>query len=141
MALVTDVQLTPGKQKLFKRHFEKAMKGEDVLDALQHLRRSLPGPLIVIWDHLSAHHDGQVQQWIESEPDLYQEWLPPYAPNLNPEELCNGNIKVHLRGATPETTEQLRRQVDREFARLRRRPDLLITFFKHVGLLDVTRIT
>jgi len=127
--------------RLLKRHFDHAVHGCDMIDALTHFRRHLPGPLILIWDRLSAHQDHEVQQWISTDPDLSVEWLPPYAPNLNPEELCHGNVKVHLRGAMPQTIEQLRRQVDREFARLRQRSDLLLSFFQRVGLQGVNHIT
>lgn len=123
--------------RLLKRHFDHAVKGEDVITALTHFRRHLPGPLIIVWDRLSAHQSLQVTQWIARQTQLYVEWLPPYAPTLNPEELCHGNVKRHLHGATPATIEQLQRQVDREFARLRKRPDLLMMFFKHTGLQGV----
>ena len=124
--------------KLFKRHFRRAVHAEDVLIALRHFRRHLPGPLIIVWDRLSAHRAKCVQQFIANDPELYVEWLPPYAPDLNPEEPCHGNVKQHLRNATPATVEELRAQVNRGFARLRQRPDLLQSFFHHAGLTDVT---
>lgn len=135
--LSTVVALTTSG-KLLKRHFHRAVRGEDVLLALRHFRRHLPGPLIIVWDRLSAHRDKQVQQFIAHDADLYMEWLPPYAPDLNPEEACHGNVKQHLRNATPATVEELRSLVDGNFARLRRRPDLLQGFFHHAGLIDVT---
>jgi len=127
--------------RVLKRHFDHAIKGEDVLVALKHFRRHLPGPLIIVWDHLSAHQNPVVKEWIASQTDLYVEWLPPYAPTLNPEELCHGNVKRHLHGATPASVEQLRKQVDREFARLRKRPALLASFFEHAGLKVVNFTT
>lgn len=139
-ALSTVVALTTSG-RLLKRHFDHAVRGPDILVALRHFRRHLPGPLIIVWDRLSAHRDRQVQQWIAADPQLCVEWLPSYAPDLNPEEGCNDNIKSHLRNATPESVEQLRQQVNRGFARLRKRPDLLQAFFRHAGLGDVTQIT
>ena len=131
--LSTVVALTT-RGRLLKRHFEHAVRGPDMIEALKHFRRHLPGPLIIIWDRLSAHRDQRVHEWIAATPDLFVEWLPPYAPDLNPEEGCNDNIKSHLRNATPESVEELRQQVDRGFARLRQRPDLLQSFFRHAGL-------
>jgi transposase len=127
---------TPGK--LFKRHFQRALHGEDVVVALRHFGRHLPGPLIIVWDRLRAHRAGCVQQLMTDDPTLWVEWLPPYAPDLNPEEACHGNVKQHLRNATPATVDELREQVNRGFARLRQRPDLLQGFFHHAGLHDVT---
>jgi transposase len=125
--------------RLFKRHFDHAVTGPDVIVALRHFRRLLPGPLIIVMDRLGAHTDHRVQEWIAADPQLWVEWLPAYAPDLNPEELCNRNIKGHLRNSTPDNEADMRRQVDREFARLRRRPDILRSFFEHVGLVDVSR--
>jgi transposase len=134
IALTTDA-------KLLKRHFDHPVSGADVLVALRHFRGYLPGPLILIWDRLTAHRDRRVQQWIATDPDLYVEWLPPYAPDLNPEEGCNENIKNAVRNAAPETVEELRRLVDRAFNRLRNRPDLLQSFFEHARLDGVNLIT
>jgi transposase len=138
--LSTVVALTT-RCRLFKRHFDHAVRGPDIIEALKHFRRHLPAPLIIIWDRLSAHQDHQVQEWIAADPDLFVEWLPPYAPDLNPEEGCNDNIKSYLRNAVPETSEELRQQVDRGFARLRKRTDILRGFFEHAGLGDVTLLT
>ena len=124
--------------RLLKRHFDHAVKGPDVIVALRHFRRYLSGPLIIIWDRLTAHRDRKVQQWIAADPHLYIEWLPPYAPDLNPEEACNASIKSRLRNATPENEKQLRHLVDRTFAQIRQRPDILKSFFQHEGMGDVT---
>jgi transposase len=99
-----------------------------------HFQRHIPGPLIVIWDRLNAHRATVVKEYISAHPEVEVEWLPPYAPDLNPEEGCHGNVKQHLRNATPGTISELRAQVDRGFARLRRRPDLWLSFFRHAGL-------
>ena len=139
-ALSTVVALTT-TGKLLKRHFRRAVRGVEVVIALRHFRRHLPGPLIIVWDRLSAHRDRQVQQFVVTNADLYLEWLPPYAPDLNPEERCHGNVKQHLRNTTPANVEELQQQVDRGFARLRQRPDLLQSFFHHAGLRDVVLFT
>jgi hypothetical protein len=45
-----------------------------------------------------------------------------------------------MRDALPESEAEIRRQADRGFARLRRRPDLVLGFFHHAGL-RVKRLT
>jgi transposase len=62
------------------------------------------------------------------------ELLPPYAPELNPEEYCHGNVKQRLKNATPADTQEVRQLLDQGFARLRRRPDLLLHCFHAAGL-------
>ena len=82
----------------------------------------------------------QNQELVESNKELTQkleilvEELPPYAPQLNPEEYCHGNVKQRLKNARPESKEEICSMLDRGFSRLRRRPDLLIGFFHTAGL-------
>jgi transposase len=120
--------------KIDKRHFAHAIGATDMLVALQHFQRHISRPMIIIWDRFNAHRAVIVQDYVAAHPDLELEWLPPYAPDVNPEEGCHGNIKQHLRNAAPATTHDIRVQVDRGVARLRQRPDLLLGFFRHAGL-------
>ena len=62
------------------------------------------------------------------------EWLPPYAPELNPEEYGHGNVKQRLKSATPASAQDICGLLDRGFARLRRRHDLLLSIFHEAGL-------
>jgi hypothetical protein len=75
-----------------------------------------------------------VQDYLAAHPEIQVEWFPPYAPELNPEEFCHGNVKQQMRNATPDTVAKIRQQADRGFARLRKRPDLLLKFFHLAGL-------
>ena len=120
--------------KIYKRHVEHAISATDILIALRHFQRFIARPMIVIWDRLNAHRAVLVQDYVAAHPDIDVEWLPPYAPDVNPEEGWHGNIKQHLRNAAPATPHDFRVQVDRGFARLRRRPDLILSVFRHAGL-------
>jgi transposase len=53
--------------------------------------------------------------------DFHLEFLPPYAPELNPEEQCNAVVKKALLNALTGSTDELRRMARREFRRLQRR--------------------
>ena len=116
------------------RHSEPG-PGEQVIAALRYFRRQIGQPLLVIWDHLQAHRARPVQTFLAAHPDDYQvEWLPPYAPELNPEELCNGWVKRDLLNAVPVSVAELHRLACRSFRRLGRHTDLLDGFFRHAGL-------
>jgi transposase len=137
-ALSTVIGLTLSG-RIYKRHFERAICGADVVVTLRHFQRHVPGPLIIIWDRLNAHRAAVVTEYVEAHPELEVHWLPPYAPDLNPEEGCHGHVKQHLRKALPTDVSELRAGVDRGFARLRRRPDLILGFCRHAGL-DVNQL-
>jgi transposase len=125
--------------KIYKRHFEHPIGAEDILVMLRHLQRYIARPMIIVWDRLSAHRATTVKAYVAAHPEIEVHWLPPYAPDLNPEEGCHGNVKQHLRNAVPTSVNDLRAGVNRGFARLRRRPDLVLGFFRHAGL-DVNQL-
>jgi hypothetical protein len=120
--------------KLSKRHFAPAIRGEDVGAGLQHLRSHGAGPLVIVWARLNAHRAKVVQQSLAGAPEVWGEWLPAYAPEVNPEEQVQGNIKQPLPNATPDSVGEIRQHVDRGCARLRQRPDMLLNFIRHAGL-------
>ena len=124
-----------GPARLYARHFRGSIRGEQVIVALRHFRRRIGRPLVVVWDRLSAHRAQPVQAFVAARPADYRlEWLPPYAPDLNPEELCNGAVKRAALNAVPGSVDELHQSARCGFRRLARRPALLDSFFHHVGL-------
>lgn len=124
-----------GPARLYARHFLGSIHSAEVIAALRYVRRRLRRPLVVVWDHLGAHRAKAVQAFLARHRDDYQiEWLPPYAPDLNPEELCNGAVKGELLNTQPRSVADLRRQARRSFRRLGRHTAVLAGFFQHVGL-------
>lgn len=121
--------------RLFARHFRGSIHAEEVVATLRYVRRRLGCPFVVVWDRLPAHRANVVLAFVAAHPGDYRiEWLPRYAPELNPEELCNGAVKRALLNAAPASVDELHRLARRGFRRLGRRPDLLRGFFRHVGL-------
>ena len=132
-ALSTAVALTLSG-RIYKRHFEGAIRSEQTIETLKHLQRYVPGKIILIWDRARIHTSQKTQGYLSKHPEIHVELLPAYAPELNPEEFCHGNIKQHLRNARPSKKSEIRSMLDRGFARLRRRPDLLLSFFHAAGV-------
>lgn len=132
-ALSTAVALTLSG-KIYKRHFEGSVKSENLIETLEHVQRQIPGKIILIWDRASIHLSKITKAYLYDHPEILIEELPAYAPQLNPEEYCHGNVKQSLKNARPISKEEIRSMLDRGFARLRRRPDLLIGFFHAAGL-------
>jgi len=121
--------------RLYARHFRGSVHWQQVIEALRYFRRHVGCPLIVVWDRLNAHRATPVQAFVAAHPEDYRiEWLPPYAPDLNPEELCNGAVKRALQNAVPGSVDDLHRLARTGFRRLGRQPTVLQRFFQHVGL-------
>ncbi len=120
--------------KLYKRHFRKSLKSPQVIQALKHIHRYLPEGFVLIWDGASIHTSGETEAYLAEHPEIVVEPLPPYAPDLNPEEYCHGNVKQRLKNATPPDVEGVIKHLDRGFARLRQHPKMLLHFIRHAGL-------
>ena len=132
--LTTAVGLTLAG-KIYKRHFEGGMDSQDVITALEHLRRRfMPEGFILVCDHAPIHTSETTVRYLWDHPEILVAPLPKYAPELNPEEYCHGNVKACLANATPTDKQEMRKHLDRGFARLRRRPDLLLSFVHAAGL-------
>ena len=76
-------------------HPDKNIRTTEVIGFLRDLLRHLRGNVILVWDRLNAHRSKQLQYWRAIYPRLTIEWLPPYAPELNPMEYVWGNLKYH----------------------------------------------
>jgi transposase len=120
--------------KIYKCHFEGSIKSDQVIVSLQHLQHHLSGRIILIWDRARTHKSRKTQAYLAAHTEIQMEELPAYAPELNPEEYCHGNVKHHLKNARPSHKVEMRQMLNRGFARLRHRPDLLLSFFHAAGL-------
>lgn len=121
--------------KLYHKHFGGAINSEKVIKGLAHLSRQISGRWILIWDGSGTHTSKRTHAYLARHPEIIVEPMPAYAPEVNPEEYCHGNVKQRLRNATPGSVAEIRQDIDRGFARLRRRPDLLLGFVHHAGLV------
>jgi transposase len=110
-------------------------------EATQFLRavdRYVRGPLIVVQDKLNVHK-AAVRRWLAGRPAdaprVMVEWLPSYAPELNPaEQLWNHGKRVDLANLAPADPGELRGHVRRSLIRQRCSPNLLASAFDHARL-------
>jgi transposase len=128
------VAITPDG-RLYARHFRTSVSSHTVILALRYFRRQIGTPLLVVWDRLNAHRSQTTTAFIAAHPqDYVVAYLPAYAPELNPEEQCNAFVKRAMENTLPGSVAGLHRLARREFARLQRRPEMIVSFFQHAGL-------
>lgn len=65
---------------------EQAVEQDHVEAFLDALRRELRGNIVLVWDRHSVHRGRQLQKYLAHVPRIHQEYLPAYAPELNPVE-------------------------------------------------------
>ena len=65
------------------RLYQRAIRAAEVVNFLGHL----PGKLLVVWDRTPIHRGGRVREFVARQRGrLALEYLPAYAPELNPVE-------------------------------------------------------
>jgi transposase len=116
--------------------FPGTIRSPQVVEFLTHLLRHLPGKLLVIWDGGTTHRSRMVRDFVASQNGrLTLEYLPGYAPELNPVEYLWGYWKHHeLPNLCPKDFWQLSEHARHALRRMRRRPRLVIAFWKQADL-------
>ena len=72
----------------------KSIDSISIVEFLQALRSEVAGPIVLLWDGLSAHHSKIVKEHIDTCKDwLSVERFPAYAPELNPVEYLFSAVK------------------------------------------------
>ncbi|MDZ7632574.1 MAG: transposase [Gemmatimonadaceae bacterium] len=89
----------------------------------------------VIPDNLNVHKARAVKAWLAAHAEQIEVfYLPPYAPELNPDEYLNGDLKLSVaRRAPARTRSELLSTATARLRSLQRRPERVRKFFEHCG--------
>jgi transposase len=120
--------------KIYKKHLEGSVNSEKLIHGVEHFRRHLGKHLIIIWDRSRTHQSNRMKEYLAKHPEIQIEFLPAYAPEINPEEFCHGNVKRSIKNAVFTSRQDIRTKLDKHFALLRKRPKILLGCFQHAGL-------
>jgi len=112
---------------------DRDIRWPQVLGFVRGLLRQLPGPAILIWDRLNAHRSARRR--LEPTGRLHPEFLPPYAPELNPVENLWSYLKMNPMANLPiAELRALHATAHRHARSLQRREGLLRAFIAHSPL-------
>lgn len=127
--------VTPAS-RLYLQLVQDTIKSPEVIRFVRHLLQHIPGPIFLFWDGNSPHKSGLTQQTLLSlAPRLTVYRLPPYAPELNPDEPVWAYLKNHaLRGYCPPDIDALIGAIRRATRNIQRRPKLIQSFFQQCPL-------
>ncbi|WP_304511286.1 IS630 family transposase [Desulfopila sp. IMCC35008] len=117
----------------------KFMATEDSVNSsvfIEFLKRLIIGvkrPVFLILDNSSVHRSNEVRKFVEStNGKLKIFFLPPYAPELNPDEHVWNYLKNHKIGRQTTTNAwDLYKRVMKVMRSLQRRPETVKSFFQH----------
>ncbi len=123
-------------RNFYFRLYDKSVRSTEIIDFLTALLRHMHGPLTIVWDRLSAHKSRATTNFVNTHKDrLCVEFLPAYAPELNPVEYIWAYWKQHtLPNVCPKDYWSLNQTARRTLKRMRRRPRLIAAFWKQAEL-------
>ena len=110
LSVIAAVTLAPARRRIglyFDVH-DHNIHAEDVISFVRSLHRQLRRPMILICDRLNVHRSAVKRLVLEDSPWLHVEWLPSYAPDLNPVEALWSHTKYSdLANFLPEDVDHL----------------------------------
>ncbi len=109
---------------------------EGVVAFLRSLSRNIHRGIILIMDRWSVHRAKTLWRYLEAHSKTVRvEWLPAYAPDLNPvEQVWNHSKYADLANLAPEHIEELDHVVSASISSTQKQTHLLRSFFQTAGL-------
>ena len=122
-------------RQFYFRFFPGAIRGPQIVEFLKVLRHHIPGPMLIVWDGLRAHKSNIVRDYVEGDGAIQIEFLPAYAPELNPTEYIWGYLKTREIGnLCARHLEPVRQLASRRLRSMQRRTTLVQAFWKQAQL-------
>jgi transposase len=113
------------------------LNAESFVPFLQNFMDSQTGRIFLVVDGHPAHKANAVKSYIKSlEGRLELHFLPPYAPDLNPDEFVWSHMKNNGVSKKPlKTNESLQCRVDQDLNQIRENPKLVKSFFQATSVV------
>ncbi len=136
ISVISGLSISPMRHRVgLYYHFHRTnIDGLAVCDFLRHLLRHLRGRVIVIWDNASIHRGKPVREMCRRFARLHLVALPPYAPELNPDEGVWSLAKASLANGRPDDIAELDVHLEQTLERIRRSPSSLRSCVHRSGL-------
>jgi transposase len=122
--------------QFYFRLFPGSIKGAQIIEFLKALKAQIKRKLLIIWDGLGVHKSGLVREFIESlNGHIQMEFLPAYAPELNPAEYIWGHLKQHeIANLCVKDFAELTPFARNRLRSMQRRPRLIVAFWTQAEL-------
>ena len=112
--------------------YQDTMNQQRLIRFMQRLVRASEQKVFLILDNLKVHHGKLAAAWLEKHKDKIEVFfLPPYAPEYNPDEYLNHALKIFIHsGQLPYTVEEISHKILSFMRKLQHQPQLVSNFFR-----------
>lgn len=113
--------------------YRETMNGQLFIKFMTRLVKDTDRKVFLILDNLRVHHGKKVAKWLEANRDTIEVFfLPPYAPEYNPDEYLNSDLKQKIRSGIPARSQDDLTRKTRSFMKtLQKRSFHVKKYFKH----------
>jgi putative transposase len=137
-SIIGGLSVSPKRRRIgfhFSVWADRNVDGEWLAQFVRDLRRQIQRPIILVWDRLNVHRSRPIARMLRRSSHLYVEFLPPYAPELNPVEGVWAHLKMNpLANLAPQDALELADVAEHHVRALRRRKSLLKSFIRATPL-------
>lgn len=111
--------------------YKDNMNADKLIDFMRRLAHDSKKKVFLILDNLRVHHAKKVSRWLEKHKDEIEVfYLPPYAPEYNPDELLNSDLKRKIsKRPSPRSDKELEHNVRSHLKSVQLRPGKIQGFF------------
>ena len=113
--------------------FEEKMESQRFIEFMKSLRTMAGKPIVIIVDGGSYHKSKAVKAFMEAEADAMEiklVLLPPYSPELNPDEQVWNQAKKSLGRMSLNTKRELKEAVQKVLTKIQNTATLIMSFFQ-----------
>jgi hypothetical protein len=113
--------------------YDSTMNQKLLLDFMRRLIGESDRKIFLILDNLRVHHGKIVAEWLENHKDKIEVFfLPPYAPESNPDEYLNHALKLDVHsGNLPRTLKDIKHKIHSFMRGLQHHNERVHAFFHH----------
>lgn len=133
---VSMISAVSNQGKLRFMLYEHAMNGKRLIEFMKRLVKDVDRKVILILDNLRVHHCKPVKEWLSKNKEKIEVfYLPPYSPELNPDEYLNNDLKnaVHgNKGRVSRTKDTIRKKTISHLRHLQKSPRKVVKLFNHL---------
>lgn len=115
VSVISALTVSPKRRRLglyFRCLADANFDNSQVAGFLRHLLRHLRGFVIVVWDNGRCHKGDAMRAFLRRSKRIHIEALPPYAPELNPDEGVWNQTRTALANGRPDDPTELSETLD-----------------------------
>lgn len=111
---------------IFRIHPGRTIATKELMEFLYQIKSQITGEIIIIWDNFNTHRSKRVKKFEKRWDRIEIKYLPPYSPDMNPDEgVWNWSKTKDLISSCPKTFDILVKNVRSSLRRLQHRKNVL----------------